>query len=99
MPGRFYTYITIKDVAHKETGRKAALRKFVFLHDLLWINLGNGKKFTDRPWITNAEYYIFNDDVDEFVKTLNLRIVDENPKIVERYEGYHLDVDYVIEQL
>lgn len=35
MPGRFYTYITIKDVAHKETGRKAALRKFVFLHDLL----------------------------------------------------------------
>ena len=60
------------------------------------------QKFTDRPWITNAEYYIFNDDVDEFVKTLNLRIVDENPKIVERYEGYegyHLDVDYVIEQL
>lgn len=31
MPGRFYTYITIEDVAHKETGRKAALRKFVFL--------------------------------------------------------------------
>ena len=57
------------------------------------------QKFTDRPWITNAEYYIFNDDVDEFVKTLNLRIVNENPKIVERYEGYHLDVDYVIEQL
>lgn len=43
MPGHFYTYITIEDVAHKETGRKAALRKFVFLHDLLWINLGNGK--------------------------------------------------------
>ena len=43
MPGRFYTYITIEDVTHKETGRKAALRKFVFLHDLLWINLGNGK--------------------------------------------------------
>ena len=32
MPGRFYTYIAIDDVAHKETGRKAALRKFVFLH-------------------------------------------------------------------
>lgn len=64
MPGRFYTYITIEDVAHKETGRKAALRKFVFLHESLMDKFRKWQKFTDRPWITNAEYYIFNDDVE-----------------------------------
>lgn len=99
MAGRFFTCLTITNVVAKERGRKEALRKFVFCHKRLEEEFDKWMKFGDRPLNINKEYYVFNDDIDEFIKTLDLRIIEERPRLVDTGDRYIINVDYTIEQL
>ena len=91
------TIVTIRDVVHMQTGREKALRWFALDHKPLHEKFRKFCLFANYDIGIDGGYFYFDKVVDEFIKTLNIRILEEHPVLVKRGDCYRIDVDYLIE--
>lgn len=90
---------TVTDVRYADSGRRRALSHYVYDKPIIYSEFLKFRYTLGHSENIRQVDHTLVDDMWQFIKTLNVRIVSEKPRLVEEDGIYRVCVDYEIEEL